>query len=197
VTPARERLVVVLGGLVAGAGAVLASTRTFATTVVSGVRDPVVVAGQAAAPALAPLGIVALALGIALTIAGRAARVVLGVVLVLLGSAIVAAGLPSVLDPSAGTSSAIVTATGVTDFAPFVVSRSSTAWPILAVVSGVLAGLLGLVVLIRGHRWSTGGRRYRADLPVTRSTDPISEWDALSRGSDPTDAEGPAETGDR
>ncbi|MBW4042309.1 MAG: Trp biosynthesis-associated membrane protein [Acidobacteria bacterium] len=186
-TPARERLTVVLGGLVAGAGAVLASTQTFATATVTGVRDPVVVAGQAAAPALAPLGIVALALGIALTIAGRVARVVLGVMLVLLGAGIVAAGAPNVVDPAAGTRGAIVAATGVTDFASFVVARSSTGWPLLAVAAGVLAVLLGLVVLIRGHRWSTGGRRFRSDAPATRSTDPISEWDALSRDVDPTD----------
>ena len=196
-TPARERMLVVLGGLLAGAGTVLASTQTFASAVVTGVRDPVVVAGSAAAPALAPLGIVALALGIALTIAGRAARIVLGAVLVLLGAGIIAASLPNVLDPAAGTGSAIVAATGVSDFASFVVSRTSTAWPLLAVVAGALAILLGLVVLIRGHRWSIGGRRYRADLPVSRSTDPISEWDALSRGGDPTEVDDLPATGDR
>ena len=69
-----------------GATAVLASTQPFASAVVTGARAPVVVAGQVAAPSLAPLGIVALALGIALTIAGPAARIVLGVVLVLLGA---------------------------------------------------------------------------------------------------------------
>jgi len=186
VTPARERLTVVLGVLVAGAGTVLASTQTFASAVVLGVKDPVVVAGSAAAPSLAPLGIVALALGIALTIAGRVARIVLGVVLVLLGAGIVAAALPNVLSDAAGTSGAIITATGVSQVDGFVTARSGTVWPEVAIVAGVVALLLGLVVVIRGHHWSTGGRRYRADLPTTRSTDPISEWDALTKGSDPT-----------
>ena len=77
-TPARERLLVVLGAVLAGALAVLVSTRTFVTVVLTGVPAPVVVTGQQASPALAPLGIVALALALALTIAGRAARVVLG-----------------------------------------------------------------------------------------------------------------------
>lgn len=196
-TPARERLAVVLGVLLAGALAVLSSTQTFATATVTGVREPVVVAGSAAAPALAPLGIVALALGIALTIAGRGARIVLGVVLVLLGAGIVACALPNVLDDATGTHAAIVTATGVSDVDPFVLSRTGTAWPLLGVVAGALAALLGLGVVVRGRRWSTGGRRFRADAPVTRSTDPISEWDALSKGGDPTEADDRAVGPDR
>lgn len=190
-TPARERSLVVLGVLLAGAGAVLASTQPFASAVITGTRAPVVVAGQAAAPSLAPLGIVALALGIALTIAGRVARVVLGVLLVLLGAGVVAAAFPNVVDDSVGTRGAITAVTGVTDVAGLVVSRSGTAWPVVAVAAGVLAVLLGLVVLVRGRRWTTGGRRFRAEAPAVRRTDPISEWDALSRGADPTD--GPEE----
>ncbi len=188
-TPARERMTVVLGVLVAGAGTVLASTQTFASAVVTGVKYPVVVAGSAAAPSLAPLGIVALALGIALTIAGPIARLVLAAVLVLLGVGIVAAALPSVLNDATGTTSAIVTATGVSEVGPFVTSRSGTLWPVLAVVTGVLAAVLGVVVLLRSRAWTTGGRRFRADAPAVRSTDPISEWDALSRGADPTSSE--------
>jgi hypothetical protein len=191
VTPARERSLVVLGVLAAGALAVLASTQTFATAVVTGTRAPVVVDGQAAAPSLAPIGIVALALGLALTIAGRAARPVLGVLLVLLGAGVVAAAFPNVVDDAVGTRGAITAVTGVTDVAGLVVSRSGTAWPVVAVAAGVLAVLLGLVVLVRSRRWATGGRRFRAETPAVRRTDPISEWDALSRGADPTD--GPEE----
>ena len=190
-TPARERSLVVLGVLLAGAAAVLASTQPFASAVITGARAPVVVAGQAATPSLAPLGIVALALGIALNIAGRVARVVLGVLLVLLGAGIVAAAFPNVVDDSAGTRGAITAVTGVTDVAGLVVSRSGTAWPLVAVAAGVLAVLLGLAVLVRSRRWTTGGRRFRAETAAVRRTDPISEWDALSRGSDPTD--GPEE----
>ena len=193
-TPARERFATVLGVLVAGAGAVLASTQTFATATVAGVREPVVVAGQAVAPALAPLGIVALALGIALTIAGRAARIVLGALLVLLGAGIVATAFPSVLDDAAGTRAAITTVTGVTDVASLVLTRSGTPWPAVGTAAGVLAAILGVVVLVRARRWTTGGRRFRSDAPPEHATDPISEWDALSRGSDPT---GRQDQGDR
>jgi hypothetical protein len=105
---------------------------------------------------------------------------------VLLGAGVVAAALPNVLDDSVGTRGAITAVTGVTDVAGLVVSRSGTAWPVVAVAAGVLAVVLGLVVLRRTRRWTTGGRRFRAETPVVRRTDPISEWDALSRGSDPT-----------
>lgn len=186
-TPARERLIVVAGVALAGAAAVLASTQAFASATVTGVESPIVVAGQQAAPALAPVGIVALALALALTIAGRVARVVLGIVLVLLGAGIVALALPSVLDPAFGTAGAISTATGVTDIASLVTARSGTGWPVVAVVAGIVAGLLGLVVLIRTNRWTTGGRRFSRTARAVDPTDPIAEWDALTRGTDPTD----------
>jgi hypothetical protein len=192
VTPARERLLVVVGAVLAGAGAVLASTRAFATATVVGEQDPVVVTGQQAAPALAPLGIVALSLALALTIAGPVARAALGGLLVLLGAGMVATVLPSVLDDAAGTRGAISAVTGVTDVAALVTARTGTAWPVVGAVAGVLAALLGVVVLVRGRRWTTGGRRYRADVPAARSTDPIAEWDALTRGTDPTDDRTPA-----
>lgn len=186
-TPARERLLVVVGAVAAGAGAVLASTQPFATARLVGAAPPVVVSGAQAAPALAPLGIVALALALALTIAGRAARLVLGAVLALLGAGIVVLALPNVLDPAAGTHGAISAATGVTEVGRLVAARSGTGWPVVGVVSGALAALLGLVVLARGRRWTTGGRRFRSDVPAAAATDPIAEWDALSRGTDPTE----------
>lgn len=188
-TPARERLIVVTGAVAAGALAVLASTQPWASATVSGVRAPVVVAGQQVSPALAPLGIVALALALALTIAGPVARIVLGILLVLLGVSIAAVALPSVFDVAAGTRAAITAATGVTDVGPLVTGRASTPWPIAGVVAGVLGAVLGLAVLARSRRWTTGGRRFRSaeDAPALRSSDPIAEWDALTRGTDPTD----------
>lgn len=188
-TPARERLVVVLAVVLAGAGAVLASTQTFASATVTGVQHPIAVPGQQAAPALAPLGVVGLALGLALTIARRVGRTVLGAVLLLLGAAIVAIALPSLLDDAAGTRGAISAATGVTDVAPLVVARTGSGWPLVAVASGALAAALGVVVLVRGHRWAAGGRRFDApSRPAARDPrNPIAEWDALTRGSDPTD----------
>jgi hypothetical protein len=184
----RERLVVVAALVVLGAGVVLASTRTFATVRLENVGTPLVVAGSGAVPALAPVGIVLLALAIALTIAGRVARIVLGAVLVLLGLAVVALALPSALDPSAGTRGREISALGVTDVQGSVIAVVGTLWPAFAVVLGALAALLGVVVVVRAPRWPVGGRRYRSDAaPAQVSTDPVDEWDALTRGADPTD----------
>src|SRR5206468_8147616 len=92
----RERLVLVLVVLALGGVVVLASTQVFSTVVPVDGR-PVPVTGQDVAPALAPLGIVLIALAGALTIAGRIARVVLGLVLVLLGAVVVLLTLPNAL----------------------------------------------------------------------------------------------------
>lgn len=185
-SPARERLLVVLLLLAVGGAVVLASTQTFSTVDVVGARRPITVPGQQAAPALAPLGLVALALAGALSIAGRGARLVLGVVLVLVGAAVLALVVPSVLDPAAGTAGAVSAATGVTDVDRLVRSRQGSGWPAFAAVAGASAGVLGLIVLIRARRWTTGGRRFRASAPVRVSTDPVEEWDALTKGTDPT-----------
>lgn len=189
-TPARERLLVVLVLLLLGGTAVLASTQAFATIVLDGRQQPLVVPGSQAAPALAPIGIAQLALAGALSIAGPVARRVLGVLLLVLGAATIALLLPVLADPASGTAGAVGAATGVTDSGA-VRSLSGSAWPAVAVVAGVLGALLGLVVLVRAARWSTGGRRFRqqGEAPV-RSTDPVSEWDALTRGGDPTDDSG-------
>lgn len=188
-SPARERLLVVLALLALGGAAVLTSTRTFSSVDLIGVQQPLLVTGAQAAPALAPIGLAQLALAGALTIAGRVARVVLGLLLVLLGAAVVALAAPVAADPSSGTRGPIAAATGVTGGEQLVGQIAGTAWPVVAVVAGVLSALLGVLVLVRARRWSTGGRRFRqpaAGPAVT--TDPVSEWDALTRGGDPTDA---------
>jgi hypothetical protein len=184
----RERLVVVAALVVLGAGIVLASTRTFSTVTLVSREHPLVIPGSSAVPALAPVGIVLLALAIALTIAGRVARIVLGVVLLLLGLAVVALALPSALDPSAGTRGQEIAALGVTDVRSSVVAVVGTPWPAVAVALGALAALLGVLVVVRAPRWPVGGRRYRSEAaPAAVSTDPVDEWDALTRGTDPTD----------
>lgn len=188
-TPGRERLIVVLALLATGGTTVLAATQTFASLRVPGIAAPVVVRGQQVAPALAPLGLVVLAVAGALTIASTAVRVVLGAVLLLAGAGVVALALPSVLDPGAGAGGAIATATGL---AGVVVAAGSagTPWPVVAVIAGVAAAALGGVIVARARRWSTGGRRFsRTPAPAPRAApaDPIAEWDALTRGADPTD----------
>ncbi|MFD1720977.1 Trp biosynthesis-associated membrane protein [Amnibacterium endophyticum] len=185
-TPARERMFVVLALVALGGFAVLVSTRTFAVVTVPGLARPVEVAGSQAAPALAPLGLACLALAGALTIAGPVVRRVLGAVLVLLGAAEVLLLVPLAADPASGVLGAVSTATGLVGAADGAVAGSG--WAAAGTVGGVLAAAVGVVVLIRAGRWSTGGRRFRKqDAAVVRSTDPIAEWDALTRGGDPTE----------
>ncbi len=189
--PARagERLVLVLVVLALGGVVVLCSTQVFSTVTPVDAKA-VRVTGQGIAPALAPLGIVLLALAAALTIAGRAARVVLGLVLVLLGAAVVLLTLPNVLDPAAGTRGAVSTATGVAGHVTVV--AAGTPWPLVAVVAGVLAALAGAAVLVRSPGWPSGGGRYRQAAPTGgRRSDPVDEWDALTAGADPTSGEDP------
>jgi len=190
VTPARERLLVVLLLLVLGGAAVLVSTQVFASVVLDGRQQPLVVPGSQAAPALAPIGIAQLALAGALSIAGPVARRVLGALLVVLGAAVVLLLLPVVADPASAAAGAVGAATGVTDGSA-VRSLAGSAWPAAGVVLGVAGAVAGVVVLVRAGRWSTGGRRFRqqGEAPA-RAADPVSEWDALTRGGDPTDDPG-------
>lgn len=187
----RERTIVALLVIAVGGLVLLVSTRTFSTVHLTG-RPPLPVTGQAVAPALAPLGIVLIAAAAALTIAGRVARAVLGTVLVLLGAGVVLLALPTALDPLNGTRGAVIAATGVggDEVLAGVGGATGSVWPLVGAVAGLLAALLGAVVLVRSPRWPTGGRRFRAE-PARVSTDPVDEWDALTRGTDPTAGETP------
>lgn len=199
-SPARERLVAVLALILLGALTVLASTQAFAVVRLVEQARPLTVPGSQAAPALAPLGLAQLALAGALTIAGPVARRVLGVVLVLLGAAVLAELVPLVADPTSGARGAIDAATGVTDAAGLVAGVAGTAWPVVGVVAGAASAAAGVAVLVRAGRWSTGGRRFRQQqraAPVRSVTDPVSEWDALSRGGDPTDPTDAVDGADR
>lgn len=183
-TGGRERLVLVLVVLALGGAIVGDSTRVFATVVPTDTA-PIAVTGQQIAPALAPLGIVLLALAAALTIAGRVVRMILGVVLVLLGAVVVLLVLPNALDPLTGTRGAVSAATGVVGRLPAL--ARGTAWPFVGAAAGVLAALAGTAVLLRSPGWPVGGGRYRQRAAAGgRRSDPVEEWDALTAGGDPT-----------
>jgi uncharacterized membrane protein (TIGR02234 family) len=67
-------------------------------------------------------------------------------------------------------------------------------WPWLTAACGLLVLLAGLLVAVRGHRWSVMSARY--ETPVTGRVDDeqarqrvnTSLWQALDRGDDPTTA---------
>jgi uncharacterized membrane protein (TIGR02234 family) len=189
----RERLLAVLVLAALGAAAVLASTQPWVEAAVRG-SHPVTVPGSAAAPALAPLALVLLALAATLAIAGRVARLVLALVAVLGGVAIVALALPALTDPAAAAAGSVTAATGIAGNASVraaISHAASTGWPVLALIAGLLTVVAGLLVALRSPRWPTGGRRFRPSAVRAETTDPVEEWDALTAGDDPTAAAGP------
>jgi hypothetical protein len=173
--------------------------------------EAIAVPGSTASPALAALGLAGLALVAALAIAGPAIRIVLGLLEVVLGGCVLLAAWLTLGDPVGAVSPAVTDATGVSGSGPtaeLVASADPTAWPVAAIIGGVLLVAAGVVVLSTGTRWPASSRRYRAarladaEEAVSNaargraaSDRAIDDWDELSRGDDPTggatDDEGP------
>jgi uncharacterized membrane protein (TIGR02234 family) len=201
----RLKLLTILA-VVVGAGLGLAgATQTWFTvtlTKAAGHGAPVVVSGSDASPALTALALAGLALALAFAIAGRVARILVGVLGVVLGACVVIA---SAVQPerSRGVRDAVSTATGITGDASvhaLIGGVAATAWPTLALIGGVLIALGALTALVTGGRWPGGSRRYDAvrfeeskgQASAARTPEPrpgdqaVDDWDELSRGDDPT-----------
>lgn len=199
---------------VVGAGLVLlAWSQTWfdlelADAAAHGAGDGIPVPGSVASPALAALGLAALALVAALAIAGPVIRIVLGILEVVLGGCVLLAAWLTIGDPVGAVSPAVTDATGVSGAEPtaeLVASVDQTAWPVAAIAGGILLVLAGIVVLVTGTRWPASSRRYRA-VRLADDSEPasgpaagraasdraIDDWDELSRGDDPTDSTGPS-----
>jgi uncharacterized membrane protein (TIGR02234 family) len=209
VTGGRLKLLTILV-VVVGAGLGLAgATQTWFTvtlTRAAGHAAPVVVTGADASPALTALSLAALALALAFAIAGRLARVIVGVIGVILGATVVFASAGSPAD-ALGVRNAVSKATGITGDASvraLIASVAASAWPTLALIGGILIALGSIAALVTGGRWPGGSRRYDAvrfeetdgqasvapakKKPETRPGDQaVDDWDELTRGDDPTD----------
>jgi len=165
-------------------------SQTWFTLTVQG--KPFPVSGQIAGGALSALALASLALIAALAIAGRFFRPVLGVLLALLGVCVIAVSAFAIGNPVVTATSAITKATGVagTQSVERLVSATSlTAWPVVAIVLGVIMTLLGLAIAPTSRSWPDSGRKYTRSRMVAAdpdASDPVQEWDALSEGDDPT-----------
>ncbi len=197
----RARLFSVLAAILGGGLAVIGSTQPWLEVVLrDGAQDPLPVPGTAALPLVTPLGLAALALGLALSIVGRALRYVFGVLGVVIGGVLVWQSLRIALTtPPESVVTVVADATGLSGVAAVgeLVSRiSATAWPWLAAVGAALVLVGGLLTLVTAASWRRTDRRYRTDAaaqldsaPGSRphdAHDPIDSWDDLSRGADPT-----------
>lgn len=195
---ARARLYSVLGVILGGAIAIIASTQPWLDVVLTaGASAPVSVPGASALTLLAPLSLAALALGLALTVVGRVLRYVFGVLAVVIGvTVLIGSARVGFQHPLDAVSAAVTEATGLSGaetIADLVASIAGTPWPFITALAGLLIAAGGALTLATAHAWHAAGRRYRTDAPVatgaagaTRPHDAIDSWDDLSHGDDPT-----------
>ena len=190
VTGGRSKASSLVGIVILAALVFLAWSQTWFTLTVQ--EKPFVVAGSVAGSALAPIALASLALVAALAIAGPFFRVILGVLLALLGVCVVVVSAFAIAHPVVAATAAITKTTGVAgaaSVAKLVTATSLTAWPVVAIVIGVLLALLGLLIVPTSRRWPESGRKYTRSRLVdddAEGLDAVQEWDALSEGDDPT-----------
>jgi uncharacterized membrane protein (TIGR02234 family) len=149
--------------------------------------DGLQVQGSKAATTVTALALVALAGGLAASIAGRIARWIITAIILLASVGIVTAAVTVMADPLAAAQGSIAAATGITGSS---VQVSASAFPALAVVAGVLLGLGALLIIPAGRHWKTRTKYDAAGAGAAGTpegpADEIDSWDRLSRGDDPT-----------
>ncbi|KIC57366.1 Trp biosynthesis-associated membrane protein [Microbacterium hominis] len=203
---ARARTLAVLAIIAGGALAIISSTQTWLDVALdAGATAALTVAGAKAFTLLAPLSLAALALGLALTVVGRALRYVFGTIAVAIGATLlVGAARVAVQHPLDAVAAAVTSSTGLSGadaIEGLVSSISSTPWPWLTMPAGALVAAGGILTLATSHRWRRSGRRFQTegsgatdhpdtasgpDLIASRPYDAIDSWDELSHGDDPT-----------
>ncbi|NWL32683.1 Trp biosynthesis-associated membrane protein [Paenarthrobacter nitroguajacolicus] len=144
------------------------------------------VQGSKAATAVTALAVVALAGGLAASIAGKIARWIIAVLITMSAAGIVLAAVTVILDPLGAAQGSIAAATGVSGGQA---DAAVTAFPVVAIVAGCLLAVCAIVLPLAGRHW-TSRTKYDAAARVKKSgsepVDEIDSWDSLSRGEDPT-----------
>ena len=156
-----------------------------------GGQNTLEVQGSKAATAVTALALVALAGGLAASIAGKIARWVITVIVVLAAAGIIAAAATVLADPLAAAQGSIAAATGVSGGSA---GAGATAFPVLAVVVGILLALAALLIVPAGRYWKSrtkydsaaSGAAAGSSAAAAGPVDEIDSWDRLSRGDDPT-----------
>lgn len=193
----RSKLWLLAGIALAGALALFGATQVWVTLSLAAgaaASETLEVTGQQLNQSLSPVALAALAAAIALTIAGKAFRRVLGVLVLLLGAGIAAIAINVLSDPSAAVASRLAEVTGLEGSVQAGLVTATTVSPLVFVTlaAGVLLALLGLPVLWLGGRWKSAGRKYDADAQRAQARndepDRISDWEAQNDGYDPSDS---------
>lgn len=183
----RARLLV-LGGLVLlGATVMLSWTQTWFTIVLKD-GSRVDVLGSDAAGSLAALALSVFALVAALSLSSLLVRRVLGVLAAVVGAVIVAVANSALADPLLVSAALVTDVTGISgteSLRGLVDSVAISGWPAPAMIAGGLIVLVGLFATFSAHRWPMATKKYDRTTTVIPD-DPASQWDAQSRGIDPT-----------
>ncbi|OWP22970.1 peptidase [Microbacterium sp. AISO3] len=197
----RSRMIAVLAAVVGGGLAVIGATQPWLeATLRDGAQAVLPVPGTEALPLVTPLGLAALALGLALSIVGTVLRYAFGVIGVLIGASLLVESLRIALTaPPEAVVSVVADATGlagVEAVGTLVSAITVTAWPWITAVGAAAVCAGGVLTLVTARSWRSTARRYRTDAAAEAqrpggsrphdSHDPIDSWDDLSRGSDPT-----------
>jgi uncharacterized membrane protein (TIGR02234 family) len=185
----RELTAAVVGAVAAGGLALVAGGQDWARVVAErpAPLPPVesTLSGSEAVPLVPAAGLVLLAAAVALLAVRGVARVAVGLLVAVAGGVLVWSG--------------IRTLTGGVDTGDLRAAQVDvvTAWPLLAVVAGVLAVAAGGLVVVHGRTWPGMGRRYEragAETPAGSTARQRTDedraqdaWKALDRGEDPTD----------
>ncbi|VXB57797.1 conserved membrane hypothetical protein [Arthrobacter sp. 9V] len=144
------------------------------------------VQGNKAATAVTALAVVALAGGLAASIAGTIARWITAALIALSAAGIILAAVTVILDPLGAAQGSIAAATGVSGGQA---DASVTAFPVLAIIAGSLLAVFAVVLPLAGRHWTSRTKYDAAARGKTSSNEPVDEidsWDSLSRGEDPT-----------
>lgn len=186
---------VALGGVLA----LVSATQTWvALRLIEGAAatDMLLVSGQDLNASLSPVAIAVLAAALALTIAGRVFRWVLGVLITGLGAGIAAMSVGVLSGPVQAASGKLAEITAISGASQLdlVSSADTTIWPLLTVATGILLAVLGVAVVVLSGRWRAAGRKYESGSGASASAaaldepDRISDWERQNEGEDPSES---------
>ncbi|MBH0099088.1 Trp biosynthesis-associated membrane protein [Salinibacterium sp. NSLL150] len=184
----RSRSIVLSSLVLLGAVVMLSWTQRWFTITLQD-EVSVEVLGSDVAGALAALALSTFALVAALGIASVTVRRVLGVIAAIVGAIIVAVSQATLADPARAASELITEATGISgidSIRSLVVAVDGSAWSFTALVAGVLIIAIGIAAAVSARHWPTATKKYDRTTTVI-ADDPASQWDAQSRGLDPTE----------
>jgi uncharacterized membrane protein (TIGR02234 family) len=190
----RELTGAVLGAVLAGGLALSAGGQAWArVTAERAVPLPPVttaLTGADAAPLVPAAGLVLLAAAAALLAVRGPGRAVVGLLMAVAGGVLAWSGLRALTGGLAAAAAGDFAGRGA------LTVDISLAWPVLAIVAGLLGVGAGLLAVLRGRDWPAMGRRYErtagASAPAVERRPETDEdraqaaWKALDRGDDPT-----------